>query len=131
MKINVFHNGLTIRIPKEKIDNKTLSNLRNFITNKEYLLKKALCADCTDVNTFGPYIDFPWFHGRVNKQTVVDAHLVISQMVSHAKDVNHIFALDNKKQEFSRQDCDEFLSLLGLVGDQYNEVRERLCSRFV
>jgi len=131
MENNVFTNGICIRLPKDNFDNRILSNLKNLVSNKQYLLKKALCADCTDVNTFGPYIDFPWFHGRVDKQTAVDTHLVISQMVSHAKDVNHIFAVDNKKQEFNSQDCDEFLSLLGLVGDQYNEVRERLCSRFV
>lgn len=130
MENKVFTNGICIRLPKDKFDKRILSNLKNLVSNKEHLLKKALCADCTDVNTFGPYIDFPWFRGPVDKQNVDDAFLIISRMFLHAKDVNHIFALENKKKVFNRQDCDEFLSLLGLIGDQYNELRKRLCERF-
>ena len=129
--IVLYKEGVCIRIPREGIDERTLSNLRNLISNKTGLLKRALCADCVDVNSHPQYIDFPWFHKKVAKEDIDIAFLVISHLIQHAFECHRISAIEyNKKHEYSKDDCEEFLSRLGLIGDSYLESRERICSRF-
>lgn len=132
MENNVlYREGVCIRIPRDGIDERTLSNLCNLISNKNRLLKQALCADCVDVNPHRQFIDFPWFHKKVTKKDIDVAFLVISHLIQHAFECHHISAnVDNKKIEYSKDDCEEFLSRLGLIGDSYLESREMICSRF-
>ena len=128
---NFFSVGACIRVPRDTIDDRTLINLSNLINNKDGLLKMALNADCVDVDPHRLYIDFPWFHKRVSKQDVELSFLVILHLIQHAADCYHISATcGNKKRDYCRDDCEEFLSQLGFIGDSYLETRERICSRF-
>lgn len=123
--------GVCIRIPRESLDDRTLFNLNNLVMNKNHLLKMALGADCLDINIQKYYIDFPWFHEEVRKEDIDIAFLVITHLIQLAENCHHIAAIgDNGRTVYNKNDCEEFLSQLGLIGDPFLEIRKRICSHF-
>ena len=54
-------NRLTISIPKEKLDEQTLTNLDRILENKGTLIMHALLTDSLEYTVTETAVQFPWF----------------------------------------------------------------------
>jgi hypothetical protein len=115
---------LTISIPKEILNEQTLSNLDRILENKGTLIKHALQTDSLKYTVTETEVQFPWF--TVNDSEDADAYShFITALIDMAKNQKRINnkpdTSDNEKYTFR---C--FLLRLGFIGGEFKSLRKVL-----
>ncbi|MBQ6944229.1 MAG: hypothetical protein IJN43_07855 [Ruminococcus sp.] len=115
---------LTISIPKEILNEQTLSNLDRILENKGTLIKHALQTDSLEYTVTETEVQFPWF--SVNGSEDADAYIhfitALIDMAGNQKRINNKpDTSDNEKYTFR---C--FLLRLGFIGGEFKGVRKVL-----
>lgn len=115
---------LTISIPKEILNEQTLSNLDRILENKGTLIKHALQTDSLEYTVTETEVQFPWF--SVNDSEDADAYShFITALIDMAKNQKRINnkpdTSDNEKYTFR---C--FLLRLGFIGGEFKGIRKVL-----
>ena len=117
-------NRLTISIPKEKLDEQTLTNLDRILENKGTLIKHALQTDSLEYTVTDTAVEFPWF--ALEQPEDADAYSrFLTALIDMAKNQKRINnkpdTSDNEKYAFR---C--FLLRLGFIGTEFKSVRKVL-----
>lgn len=117
-------NHLTISIPKETLNEQTLSNLDRILENKGTLIKHALQTDSLEYTMTDTAVEFPWF--TLEQPEDADAYSrFLTALIDMAKNQKRINnkpdTSDNEKYAFR---C--FLLRLGFIGIEFKSVRNVL-----
>ena len=117
-------NCLTISIPKEKLDEQTLTNLDRILENKGTLIRHALQTDSLEYTVMESEVQFPWF--TLEQPEDADAYSrFLTALIDMAKNQKRINnkpdTSDNEKYAFR---C--FLLRLGFIGTEFKSVRKVL-----
>lgn len=117
-------NCLTISIPKEKLNEQTLTNLDRILENKGTLIRHALQTDSLEYTVTDTAVEFPWF--TLNEPEDADAYgrflMALIDMAKNQKRINNKpDTSDNEKYAFR---C--FLLRLGFIGTEFKSVRKVL-----
>ena len=117
-------NRLTISIPKEKLDEQTLTNLDRILENKGTLIMHALLTDSLEYTVTETAVQFPWF--TLEQPEDADAYSrFLTALIDMAKNQKRINnkpdTSDNEKYAFR---C--FLLRLGFIGTEFKNVRKVL-----
>ena len=118
------NNRLTISIPKEKLDEQTLTNLDRILENKGTLIQHALQTDSLEYTVKESEVQFPWF--TLEEPEDADAYSrFLTALIDMAKNQKRINnkpdTSDNEKYAFR---C--FLLRLGFIGTEFKSVRKVL-----
>lgn len=117
--------GLTISMPWEGFDDAAWQNLKNLVTSKEGLIKKALGIDALPMMFTPEKISFPWFETQPDADVAKAAMELIAALCRTAKTQKRVTAKErevaNEKYAFR---C--FLLRLGFIGAEYKETRKTL-----
>ena len=112
---------LTVEIPADKVN---IENLRNLLTAKGKLIKKALGLGSLEFEILNDRIIFPWFQ-KVDSENVKIYTEFISALCAMSKKQKRVSAktkeTDNEKYAFR---C--FLLRLGFIGKEYKTERKLL-----
>lgn len=122
--IEEIPNKLTVQMPLDSLDERTLNRVRRIIENKGELFKSAFKTDSLDILKTEKTVDFPWFTDEQDGDA--DAYCTfISMLCEFAKNVNRINnkpdTSDNEKYAFR---C--FLIRLGMIGADFKATRKVL-----
>ena len=118
------NNRLTISIPKEKLDEQTLTNLDRILENKGTLIRHALQTDSLEYTVTESEMQFPWF--TLEQPEDADAYSrFLTALIDMAKNQKRI----NNKPDTSENGkyafrC--FLLRLGFIGTEFKSVRKVL-----
>lgn len=118
--------GLTVSMPRKYFNDQALARLKNLVTSKQALIKKALGIEELPIKVGDEKVSFPWFEVRPTDEDAVTAysHLIYA-LCEMAKNQNRITAtekeVENEKYAFR---C--FLLRLGFIGGQYKKERKIL-----
>lgn len=118
--------GLTVSMPRKYFDDQALARLKNLVTSKQALIKKALGIAELPIEVGDEKVSFPWFEIKPTDEDAVTAysHLIYA-LCEMAKNQNRITAtekeVENEKYAFR---C--FLLRLGFIGEQYKTERKIL-----
>ena len=117
-------NCLTISIPKEKLNEQSLTNLDRILENKVTLIKHALQTDSLEYTVTESEVQFPWF--TLEQPEDADAYSrFLTALIDMAKNQKRINnkpdTSDNEKYAFR---C--FLLRLGFIGTEFKSVRKAL-----
>ena len=117
--------GLTISMPWEGFDDAAWQNLKNLVTSKEGLIKKALGVDALPMMFTPEKISFPWFETQPDADVAKAATELIAALCRTAKTQKRVMAKErevaNEKYAFR---C--FLLRLGFIGAEYKDARKVL-----
>ena len=117
--------GLTIAMPWEGFDDAAWQNLKNLVSSKEGLIKKALGVDALPMMFTPEKISFPWFETQPDADVAKAAMEFIAKLCKTAKTQKRVTAkereVENEKYAFR---C--FLLRLGFIGAEYKETRKTL-----
>lgn len=118
--------GLTVSMPRTYFNDQALAKLKNLISSKQTLIKKALGIEELPIKVGDEKVSFPWFEIKPADEDAVTAysHLIYA-LCEMAKNQNRITAtekeVENEKYAFR---C--FLLRLGFIGEQYKKERKIL-----
>lgn len=118
--------GLTVSMPRTYFNDQALEKLKNLISSKQTLIKKALGIEELPIKVGDEKVSFPWFEIKPSDEDAVTAysHLIYA-LCEMAKNQNRITAtekeVENEKYAFR---C--FLLRLGFIGEQYKKERKIL-----
>ena len=117
-------NKLTVQMPLNLLDERTLNRIRRIIENKGELFKAAFKTDSLEFQVTEKTVDFHWF--TVEQDGDADAYCTfISMLCEFAKNQNRINnkpdTSDNEKYAFR---C--FLIRMGFVGNEFKTARKVL-----
>lgn len=117
-------NRLTIQMPRDSIEERTLNRVRRIIENKGELFKSAFKTDSLEFQVTEKTVDFPWF--TVEQDGDADAYCTfISMLCEFAQNRNRINnkpdTSDNEKYAFR---C--FLLRIGMIGTDFKAARKVL-----
>ena len=118
--------SLTVSMPRKYFKDQALSRLKNLVTSKQTLIKKALGITELPIKVGDEKVSFPWFEIKPADEDAVTAYShFIYALCEMAKNQNRINAtekvVENEKYAFR---C--FLLRLGFIGDQYKKERKIL-----
>lgn len=118
--------GLTVSMPRTYFNDQALEKLKNLISSKQTLIKKALGIEELPIKVGDEKVSFPWFEIKPKDEDAVTAysHLIYA-LCEMAKNQNRITAtekeVENEKYAFR---C--FLLRLGFIGAEYKLDRKIL-----
>ena len=114
--------AVTISLP---LASANIDTLKNLISAKESLIKKALGITDTQINITDEKIEFPWFDRELTSEEVNAYTRFLSFLCKFSKEVNRCSGKEhpavNEKYTFR---C--FLLRLGFIGAEYKEDRKVL-----
>jgi hypothetical protein len=117
--------GLTIAMPWAGFDDAAWQNLKNLVSSKEGLIKKALGVDALPMMFTPEKISFPWFETQPDADVAKAATEFIAALCKTAKTQKRVTAkereVENEKYAFR---C--FLLRLGFIGAEYKDTRKIL-----
>lgn len=118
--------GLTVSMPRKYFNDQALAKLKNLVTSKQTLIKKALGITELPIQVGDEKVSFPWFEIKPADEDAVTAYShFIYALCEMAKNQNRINAtekeIENEKYAFR---C--FLLRLGFIGEQYKKERKIL-----
>lgn len=121
---NTESNKLTVQMPRDFLDERTLNRVRRIIENKGELFKSAFKTDSLEFQATEKTVDFPWF--TIEQNGDAEAYSTfISMLCEFAKNLNRINykpdISDNEKYAFR---C--FLIRIGMVGTDFKAARKVL-----
>lgn len=117
-------NRLTVEMPLNLVDERTLNRIRRIIENKGELFKAAFKTDSLEINLTEKTVEFPWF--TIEQDSDADAYCTfISMLCEFAKNQSRINnkpeTTDNPKYTMR---C--YLLRLGMIGSEYKAARKVL-----
>ncbi|MDR0883742.1 MAG: virulence protein [Oscillospiraceae bacterium] len=116
---------LTIQIPLDGFEGRSIENLRLLVASKATLIKKALGVCNLSIQESDGTIDFPWFDRIPTTEETAAYTQFITAMCDMAKRQQRILAVekptDNEKFTFRL-----FLVRLGMKGEEFAEARRIL-----
>lgn len=117
-------NGLTVQMPLNFVDDRTLNRIKRIIENKGELFKAAFKTDSLEINLTEKTVEFPWF--TIEQDSDADAYCTfISMLCEFAKNQSRINnkpeTTDNPKYTMR---C--YLLRLGMIGTEYKDTRKVL-----
>ena len=117
-------NGLTVQIPLNLVDERTLNRIKRIIENKGELFKAAFKTASLEINLTEKTVEFPWF--TIEQDSDADAYCTfISMLCEFAKNQSRINnkpeTTDNPKYTMR---C--YLLRLGMIGTEYKDTRKVL-----
>lgn len=115
---------LSIEMPREKMTDEAIENLKKICESKAWLFKKAFATDKLSIEVGEERIIFPWFHETDGAAVAAYTHFItaICEMATNQKRVTaKEKETDNEKYTFR---C--FLLRLGFIGTEYKEERKIL-----
>lgn len=115
---------LTVQMPRDSLDERTLNRVRRILENKGELFKMAFKTDSIEFQVTEKTVDFPWF--TVERDGDADAYSTFISMLcefaGHQKRINNKpDTSDNPKYSLR---C--FLIRLGMVGTEFKATRKVL-----
>ncbi len=115
---------LTVQMPRDSLDERTLNRVRRILENKGELFKAVFQTDSLEIEITEKSVDFPWF--TIEQDGDADAYCTfISMLCEFAKNLNRINnkpdTSDNPKYAFR---C--FLLRLGMIGTEFKAIRKVL-----
>lgn len=115
---------LTVQMPRDSLDERTLNRIRRILENKGELFKAAFKTDILDFQVTEKTVDFPWFTAEQDGDA--DAYCTfISMLCEFARNLNRINnkpdTSDNPKYAFR---C--FLLRMGMIGTEFKTARRVL-----
>ncbi|MCM1007930.1 MAG: virulence protein [Ruminococcus flavefaciens] len=115
---------LTVQMPRDSLDERTLNRVRRILENKGELFKTAFKTDSVEFQVTEKTVDFPWF--TVEQDGDAEAYSTfISMLCEFARNQKRINykpdTSDNPKYSFR---C--FLIRLGMVGTEFKATRKVL-----
>jgi len=117
--------ALTIQMPVARFTPEALTNLRNLISAKGKLLRKALGEADLPVEVGSETVSFPWFSGEATAEEAKAYTHLVTALCDMARTQKRITAKEkdtaNEKYAFR---C--FLLRLGFIGPEYKEERKIL-----
>jgi len=117
---------LTVEIPMEGFNPAKLENLSTLVASKEVLLKMALGVDDLPIQIHEDRIAFPWFPCDGNATAYTQ---LIAALCRTAKEKTRVTARPNQDYPNPRFTMRCWMTAtLGLVGDDYRQIRKLLCS---
>lgn len=119
-----FDNRLTVQMPRDSLDERTLNRIRRILENKGELFKAAFQTDSVEFQVTEKTVDFPWFTIEHDGDAYAYSTF-ISMLCEFAKNQKRINnkpdTSDNPKYSFR---C--FLIRLGMVGTEFKAARKVL-----
>lgn len=117
-------NGLTVQMPLNLVDERTLNRIKRIIENKGELFKAAFKTESLEINLTEKTVEFPWF--TIEQDNDADAYCkFISMLCEFVKNQSRINnkpeTTDNPKYTMR---C--YLLRLGMIGAEYKAVRKVL-----
>lgn len=117
-------NGLTVQMPLNLVDERTLNRIKRIIENKGELFKAAFKTESLEINLTEKTVEFPWF--TIEQDNDADAYCkFISMLCEFAKNQSRINnkpdTSDNPKYAMR---C--YLLRLGMIGAEYKAARKVL-----
>lgn len=117
-------NSLTVEMPLNFVDDRTLNRIKRIIENKGELFKAAFKTESLEINLTEKTVEFPWF--TIEQDSDADAYCkFISMLCEFAKNQSRINnkpeTTDNPKYTMR---C--YLLRLGMIGAEYKAVRKVL-----
>ena len=118
--------GLTVSMPRKYFNDQALARLKNLISSKQTLIKKALGIEELPIKVGDEKVSFPWFEVKPTDEDAVTAysHLIYA-LCEMAKNQNRINAVE-KEVENEKYAFRCFLLRLGFIGEQYKKERKIL-----
>lgn len=118
--------GLTVSMPRNYFNDQALEKLKNLVTSKQTLIKKALGIEELPIKVGDEKVSFPWFEFKPMDEDAVTAysHLIYA-LCEMAKNQNRITAIE-KEVENEKYAFRCFLLRLGFIGEQYKQERKIL-----
>ncbi len=115
---------LTVQMPRDSLDERTLNRIRRILENKGELFKAAFKTDSVEFQVTEKTVEFPWFTAEQDGDA--DAYCTfISMLCEFAKNLNRINnkpdTSDNPKYAFR---C--FLLRMGMIGANFKTTRKVL-----
>ena len=116
---------LTISIPRDTLDDTQLAVLRQIVTGREPLLKRAFLAESLPVDVTDEQINFPWFSFTQDADEAKACTEFVVKLCDMAQRQKRVMPTttdtDNDKYTFR---C--FLLRLGFIGSEYKAARKVL-----
>lgn len=116
---------LTVDMPLDSFTDKAIVNLREIVTSKHQLIRKALGADSLPIDITDGKLRFPWFT-LTGADGEIDAYLrFVTALCEMAKKQQRVTAKerDSDNDKFAMR---VFLIRLGFVGPVYKQARKLL-----
>lgn len=115
---------LTVQMPRDSLDERTLNRIRRILENKGELFKSAFKTDSLEIEISEKSVNFPWFTAEQDGDA--DAYITfISMLCEFARNLNRINnkpdTSDNPKYAFR---C--FLLRIGMIGTEFKTARRVL-----
>lgn len=115
---------LTVQMPRDSLDERTLNRIRRILENKGELFKAAFKTDSVEFQVTEKTVEFPWF--TAEQDSDADAYCTfISMLCEFARNLNRINnkpdTSDNPKYAFR---C--FLLRMGMIGTEFKAARKVL-----
>jgi hypothetical protein len=121
--------GIAIDFPRELLGEDEAERLRNLLSSKGPLIKKALGVETLDFEVKEERINFPWFNREIEQEELLVYVRFIRKLIQRAKDASIIHPEfkqpTNEKYAFR---C--FLLRLDYIGDEYKVDRKILLKNF-
>ena len=125
---NLEEDEVMVSVPAESLSDEEFSKLKNLLSAKGYLIKKALGTESLDVIREDSKVSFPWIKTRDADEINASVKL-ISALCETARKQKRISAkekaAENEKYAFR---C--FLLRLGFIGDEFKKDRKILLRNF-
>lgn len=120
--------GLTITLPMEGMTDSAVDNLRKLVDAKAALIRKALEADCLEIQAADGRITFPWWNCLPGSEETQAYTGFIAALCRMAKDAKRVLSketeVESEKYAFR---C--FLLRLGYIGEDSKAERKILLSK--
>ena len=117
--------GLEVSIPRDKMTEDQLDNLKKLIEAKSILIRHAFQTDSTDLTVTDDKIIFPWFQTPCSSDEAFAYTTFVGKLCEMVRKQKRITAtekeVDNEEYAFR---C--FLLRLGLIGKEYKVTRKIL-----
>ena len=114
--------ALTISLP---LASANIDTLKNLISAKESLIKKALGITDTQINITDEKIEFPWFDRELTPEETNSYLLFLTQLCKLSKELKHASSkpveTDNEKYSFRT-----WLLRMGFIGPDFKAARKIL-----
>lgn len=122
-EISATPDRLTVQMPRDSLDERTLNRVRRIIENKGELFKAAFKTDSLEIQVTEKTVNFPWF--TVEQDGDADAYCTfISMLCEFSQNRNRINnkpdTSDNEKYAFR---C--FLLRIGMIGTNFKATRRQ------
>jgi len=121
-------NKLTIEIPLDGFNDKSIENLGEIVASKNRLIKKALGTNSLRIDTTDDKLLFPWFTLTGTDGEVEAYSAFVSLLCKTAKEKKHITAKEKDVGDNPKYAMRCFLLSLGFIGDEYKTARKILLS---